>query len=70
MHRRTSFGSLALLALLTPVLPTPAGAENGFHDLTGEFYVVEEMEGMPPTMYVGLTGEAAQTLYESVALHL
>jgi hypothetical protein len=68
MMRTIAAASFALLATLTLVTLAPASAENGFHDLTGEFYVVEEMEGMAPTMFIGLTGEAAQTLYETISV--
>lgn len=67
MTRTIAAASLALLALLMPVTVMPVGAENGYHDLTGEFYVLEGVEDMPPTMYIGLTGEAARVVYEGIA---
>jgi hypothetical protein len=62
MIRTIAAASLALLALLVP-----AAAENGYQELTGEFYVLEGVEEMPPTMYIGLTGEAARVVYEGIA---
>jgi hypothetical protein len=61
MHRTIAFGSLALLVMLMP-----AAAENGYHDLTGEFYVLEDAADLPPTMFIGLTGEAAKVIYDSL----
>lgn len=60
----------ACAAALLPLLLVPAAAqeEDTTQELTGGFYVVEAEEGLPATMFIGLTGAAAKTLYERLNL--
>lgn len=66
MTRTIVGASAVLLALLAPAALTPAGAENGFHALEGEYYVIEDEPDLPPRMFIGLSGEAAQVIFDSL----